>query len=116
MAKAKMALAVHAFSLRLGGVFRGTPPGRRRVRAGEVARQRGHDGDAEDGEGSGDDEGSQVVARDVFEEPWRGAGRLVSRLPRWAWREATKYAGKFIFVMQRKAEVLRNFFSGATLD
>lgn len=65
----------------LAGVFRGTPPGRRRVRAGEVARQRGHDGDAEDGEGSGDDEGSQVVARDVFEEPWRGAGRLSAVAP-----------------------------------
>lgn len=51
------------------GIFPGASSGRRRVLAGEVVRQRGHDGDAEDGERSGYDEGSHVVACDIFEKP-----------------------------------------------
>lgn len=50
-------------------IVRGASSGRRRVLAGEVVRQRCHDGDAEDGESSGYDEGSHVVARDIFEKP-----------------------------------------------
>lgn len=63
---------VHLFHLRtdaLAGVFWGTSLGRRRVLTGEIVRQGGHDGDAEDGERPGYDEGSHVVARDVFEVP-----------------------------------------------
>lgn len=66
--------AVHPLQLRadaLVRLFRGEASSgrRRRLPAGEVVRQCGHDGDAEDGEGSGDDEGGQVAARHVFEEP-----------------------------------------------
>lgn len=65
-------LAVHLFHLRmdaLAGVFWGTSLGGRRVLTGEIVRQGGHDGDAKDWERPSYDEGSHVVARDIFEVP-----------------------------------------------
>lgn len=43
--------------------------------AGEVVRQGGHGQSAEDGERARYHEGGRVVARDIFEEPFRGKGR-----------------------------------------